>query len=150
MVLPQLSGLLVSAALGPTLAPALHAVIVPHLAIDRWSDMNAGPRVCVMPLAGLPTPYAEAVLDLVAGIPRGKAVAYGQVAEMLGEGGARQVAHAMSHFGSGVPWWRVVRADGSPAKQVRDEALRLLRRDGTPMNRRGDRVDWTRGRWLGS
>jgi alkylated DNA nucleotide flippase Atl1 len=129
--------------------PALHAVIVSHPDSHRWSDMNDNPMVSFMSLAGLPTPYAESVLDLVAGIPRGKAVAYGQVAEMLGEGGPRQVAHTMSHFGSGVPWWRVVRADGTPAREVREEALRLLRRDKTPMNSRGDRVDWKRARWQG-
>ena len=102
-----------------------------------------------MASAGLPSPYAEAVLDLVARIPRGQAVAYGQVAEMLGEGGPRQVAHAVSHFGSGVPWWRVVRADGRPAPVVREEALRLLRYDETPMNSHGDRVNWTLARWRG-
>ena len=98
---------------------------------------------------GLPSPFAEAVLDLVAGIPKGKAVAYGQIAEMLGEGGPRQVAHTMSHFGSGVPWWRVVRADGTPAPEVREEALRRLARDRTPLNGSGDRVDWSRARWRG-
>ena len=98
---------------------------------------------------GLPSPYAEAVLDLVATIPRGKALSYSDVAAMIGEGGPRQVAHTMSHFGSGVPWWRVLRADGTPAPEVRAEALTRLTADRTPMNPRGDRVDWTKARWAG-
>ena len=112
--------------------------------------MEPQPRLVGMAETGLPSPFAEAVLDLVAAIPKGKAVAYGQVAEMLGEGGPRQVAHAMSNFGSGVPWWRVVRADGTPAPAVRVEALRLLAADRTPLSIGGDRVDWKRARWLGS
>ena len=97
--------------------------------------------------ARLPTPFAEDVLDLVAQIPRGRAMSYGDVAAALGAGGPRQVGHTMSQFGSGVPWWRVVRADGTPADAVAEEALRRLRRDKTPFNAAGDRVDWSRARW---
>jgi alkylated DNA nucleotide flippase Atl1 len=97
--------------------------------------------------AGLPTPFAEDVLDLVARIPAGRAMAYGDVARALGAGGPRQVGHTMARFGSGVPWWRVVRADGTPAPQVADEALRRLRRERTPMRAAGTRVDLTRARW---
>ena len=127
---------------------ALHAAIVPHQTRSGLSDMML-PYGGQMAEVGLPSPFAEAVLDLVAGIPKGKAVAYGQIAEMLGEGGPRQVAHTMSHFGSGVPWWRVVRADGTPAPEVRVEALRRLALDRTPLNGSGDRVDWSRARWRG-
>ena len=53
------------------------------------------------------TEYVEAVLELVALIPAGTAVAYGDVAELLGAGGPRQVGSVMSHHGSsGVPSWR--------------------------------------------
>ena len=98
-------------------------------------------------MAGLPTPFAEEVLDLVARIPRGRAMSYGDVAAVLGSGGPRQVGRTMSQFGSGVPWWRVIRADGTPAEAVADEALRRLRRDRTPLTAAGDRVDWSRARW---
>jgi alkylated DNA nucleotide flippase Atl1 len=39
----------------------------------------------------------------------------------------------MSLHGSGVPWWRVVRADGRPVRGLEKPALELLRRDGTPL-----------------
>lgn len=98
---------------------------------------------------GLPSPFAERVLDLVAQIPEGKAVSYGDVAAMLGTGGPRQVGQTMARFGSGVPWWRVVRADGSPAPAVAREALARLRADDTPLVPTGDRIDWSRARWKG-
>src|ERR671911_514110 len=41
--------------------------------------------------------------------------------------------------GAGVPWWRVVRADGRPVRGLEEQALELLRRDGTPL--RDARVD---------
>ena len=50
------------------------------------------------------TEYVEAVLELVALIPAGTAVAYGDVAELLGAGGPRQVGSVMSHYGQHVPW----------------------------------------------
>lgn len=98
---------------------------------------------------GLPSPFAEQVLDLVAQIPAGKAVSYGDVAAMLGHGGPRQVGQTMARFGSGVPWWRVVRADGTPAPAVAGEALARLREDDTPLTAAGDRIDWPRARWSG-
>lgn len=98
------------------------------------------------PAGGLPTPYAEAVLDLVARIPPGRAMAYGDVAAALQRGGGpRQVGTVMARFGSGVPWHRVVRADGSPVAGLEEEALRRHRREGTPM--RGNRIDMARARW---
>ena len=93
----------------------------------------------------LPTPFAERVLDLVDQIPPGKVLAYSDIAEALGEGGARAVGTVMGRFGSGVPWFRVVRADGRVAAGHEQEALALLRVEGTPM--KGDRVDLSLARW---
>ena len=98
-----------------------------------------------MPRDALPTPFAEEVLDLVAKIPAGRVMAYSDIVDALGRGGPRQVGQAMARFGSGVPWWRVLRADGSVASANSGEQLRLLRIDRTPM--RGDRVDMSRARW---
>lgn len=74
-------------------------------------------------------------------------MAYGDVARALAEGGPRQVGAVMSHWGGGVPWHRVVRADGRPVQGLEVEALRLLRRDGTPLVADGSRVDMRRARW---
>ena len=56
----------------------------------------------------------------------------------------------MARYGDGVPWWRVVRADGRPARGLEEQALARLRAEGTPL--RGDRVDLVRARFafLGS
>ncbi len=96
---------------------------------------------------GLPTPFAEEVLDLVARIPEGRAMAYSDVAAALGSGGARAVGTVMARFGSGVPWHRVVRADGSLPAGHEAEALRRHRREGTPLAATGTRLDLSRARW---
>ena len=95
---------------------------------------------------GLPTPFAEDVLDVVASIPPGSAASYGDVARRVGRGGPRQVGTTLSRYGSGVPWWRVVRADGSPAPVLADEALRRLAAEGAPLAADGARVDLRRAR----
>jgi alkylated DNA nucleotide flippase Atl1 len=83
--------------------------------------------------------YVEAVLSAVEAIPPGRACTYSDLAELIGRGGPRQVGQVMSHHGAGVPWWRVVRADGRPARGLETEALARHRAEGTPL--RGDRVD---------
>jgi alkylated DNA nucleotide flippase Atl1 len=100
--------------------------------------------------AGLPTDFAERVLDLVDQVPPGCAVAYGDLARLVGDGGPRQVGRVMALWGGGVPWWRVVRADGRPAQGHEREALRRLRAEGAPLRSGGDRVDLARGRWDGA
>jgi alkylated DNA nucleotide flippase Atl1 len=102
----------------------------------------------VPPAEELPTLYAERVLDLVACIPAGRVMAYGDIAAALGEGGPRQVGRVMSRWGGGVPWHRVVRADGRPAQCHQGEALALLRRERAPMRPDGDRLDMRRARWV--
>ena len=59
-----------------------------------------------------PEAYVEAVLSIVERIPPGRASTYGLIAEAVGRGGPRQVGRVMAMYGGGVPWWRVVRADG--------------------------------------
>jgi alkylated DNA nucleotide flippase Atl1 len=97
--------------------------------------------------SGLPTPFAEEVLDVVSAVPPGRAASYGDVARMVGRGGPRQVGTVLGRFGSGVPWWRVVRADGTPAPALAREALRRLRGEGVPLTPDGTRVDLDRARW---
>jgi alkylated DNA nucleotide flippase Atl1 len=99
-------------------------------------------------LIGLPTPFAEVVLDLVDRIPPGRVMAYGDVAAALAAGGPRAVGTVMARFGSGVPWHRVVRSDGSPPAGHEVEALRRHRAEGTPMSASGTRIDMGRARWM--
>lgn len=96
--------------------------------------------------------FAERVLDLVAQIPTGRVLAYGDVSRRLGEGGARNVGTVMSRYGSDVPWWRVIRADGRPPQGLEREAVEHWRAEGTPMVRglvEGGRADMARARWEG-
>ncbi|WP_312180893.1 MGMT family protein [Arthrobacter sp.] len=58
--------------------------------------------------------YQEAVLATAELIPPGKVLAYGDIAEILGFGGPRQVGAVLARCGSSVPWWRVLRASGEP------------------------------------
>lgn len=96
--------------------------------------------------------YVEAVLDLVGQIPSGRATTYGVLAETLrertGRGGARLVGTVMARYGGGVPWWRVVRADGGMAEEVRSRALVHWRAESIPLRRTDPpRVDLYRAGW---
>jgi alkylated DNA nucleotide flippase Atl1 len=94
------------------------------------------------------TPFAESVLGVVERIPRGRVMSYGDVAEYLGAGGPRAVGTVLSRYGGGVPWHRVVRADGTPNPAHPAEAAALLRRERVAF--RGERVDMRAARWDGT
>ena len=95
------------------------------------------------------TPYARRVLDTVARIPPGKVMTYGDVAEMMGEGGPRAVGAVMRLHGNEVHWERVVMSDGRPSPSCTELACELLVDVGTPMTPDGSRVDLVRARWDG-
>lgn len=84
--------------------------------------------------------YAEAVLALVEQVPPGRVTTYGAVADLLGRGGPRQVGNVMASQGGGVPWWRVIRADGTVPPHLGPEALQEWWAEGTPLRPSG-RVD---------
>ncbi|PRY01992.1 MGMT family protein [Allonocardiopsis opalescens] len=96
-----------------------------------------------------PDEFAERVLDLVERIPPGRVMSYGDVAEYLGAGGPRQVGRVMALWGGAVPWWRVIRADGSPPPGHEVRAVRAYRAEGTPLRPGGVRVDMRGARWDG-
>jgi alkylated DNA nucleotide flippase Atl1 len=97
----------------------------------------------------LPTPFAERVLDLVATIPPGRVLTYGDVAERLGSRAPRAVGTTLARFGGGVPWWRVVRAGGFLAPGHEASATQHLLAEGVDVipNAAGPRVDLNRHRW---
>jgi methylated-DNA-protein-cysteine methyltransferase related protein len=80
------------------------------------------------------TSAADAVMRRVCAIPPGFVRSYGDVSP-----GAPRFTGSVLHAceDPGVPWHRVVRADGSLAKGERQRAL--LEAEGVPF--RGDRVD---------
>lgn len=81
------------------------------------------------------TPFAKAVYKIVAKIPKGKTMTYGQVAKKAGKpGAARAVGTIMAHnYRPGIPCHRVVRADGRVGDYNRGGQARkaeLLREEG--------------------
>lgn len=82
--------------------------------------------------------FVEAVLAVVADIPPGRVMTYGDVAATIGSRAARGVGQVMAYYGSHVPWWRVIRASGHPAQGHEAEALRYLEAEGAPLIRTAD------------
>jgi alkylated DNA nucleotide flippase Atl1 len=90
--------------------------------------------------------YVERVLSLVEQVPPGRVTTYGLIAEAVG-GGPRQVGSVMARAGGGVPWWRVVRADGSLPASHQGEARQEYLAEGTPMRPSGA-IDIKQAVWL--
>ncbi|WP_148572673.1 MGMT family protein [Nocardioides caldifontis] len=90
--------------------------------------------------------YVEAVLSLVERVPPGRVTTYGAIAERVGRGGPRSVGRVMSLHGGGVPWWRVVRADGSLPEFKDPTPLEEYRVEGTPLTP-SNRPDMRRAFW---
>jgi methylated-DNA-protein-cysteine methyltransferase-like protein len=79
------------------------------------------------------TPWLQQVAAAVKGIPRGKTASYAQVALMAGKpGAARAVVRALREL-EGVPWWRVVKSDGTVAKEMMPEQAPKLRAEGVEL-----------------
>jgi alkylated DNA nucleotide flippase Atl1 len=91
-----------------------------------------------------PADVDEAVFDVVEQIPPGRVTTYGTIGRLIGIG-PRRVARALSQGGGAVPWWRVLRADGTVAEPVRTRQLELLAGEGVPA--RDGRVDLAAVRW---
>lgn len=96
------------------------------------------------------TPFNEQVYAIVEKIPFGRVVSYGQIAWMLGRPrGARLVGWAMRNCPEGLPWQRVVKADGTIADGGHPEIRRaLLEAEGVPFLPDG-RVDIKSCLWNG-
>jgi alkylated DNA nucleotide flippase Atl1 len=78
------------------------------------------------------------VLRRIREVPEGFVRAYGDVSP----GAPRFAGTVLAYTDEDVPWWRIVRADGSLAKGARQRAL--LEAEGVPF--RGERVDMRRAR----
>ena len=76
---------------------------------------------------------AARVLERIRSTPPGFVRAYGDVSP----GAPRFAGTVLHRTDEDVPWWRIVRADGSLAKGERQRAL--LEAEGVPF--RGERVD---------
>ena len=77
------------------------------------------------------TPLQERFRAAVADLAPGEVVSYGEVARRAGRpGAARAVGGFLAEHGADLPWWRVVRADGTLAAHKRREQHRRLRAEG--------------------
>lgn len=72
----------------------------------------------------------ERVREVVAGIPAGQVLSYGQVAARAGLRSARQVGRILALDSDDLPWHRVLRADGWCAPHLAGEQLARLRAEG--------------------
>jgi alkylated DNA nucleotide flippase Atl1 len=93
------------------------------------------------------------VLAVVRRIPSGRVLTYGDVAALAeGEATARDVGQVLLRHGEGegIPWWRVLRADGTPPPHLLDRQLALLRSEGVPLAPSGAAVDLHAARWKAS
>ncbi len=80
-----------------------------------------------------PSDFVEHVLEVVSAIPPGRVMTYGDVAATLGSGGARAVGTVLAHYGSSVPWWRVVRSGGLAPRAHEVKAHAHYVAEGTPL-----------------
>ena len=80
----------------------------------------------------------EAIVERIRDIPRGHVQTYGDIDPIA----PRLVGRVLATTHDDLPWFRVVRADGTIPKGERQR--NLLIEDGVPM--RGERVDLERAR----
>lgn len=85
------------------------------------------------------SPLQERFRVVIADLAVGEVVSYGEVARRAGRrGAARAVGAFLAEHGGDLPWWRVVRADGTLADHKVREQSRRLRDEGVEV--RGGRV----------
>lgn len=77
--------------------------------------------------------FTSAVREIIAAIPAGRVMAYGEVAAVLGSRAARRVGRILATDAEGLPWWRVVRADGLPPRGLAERALPHYTAERTPL-----------------
>ena len=74
--------------------------------------------------------FESCVIDVLKRLQPGEVATYGEVAEEAGFPGAARAVGNLHARGEGLPWWRVIRADGSLAAQNRAEQARRLAAEG--------------------
>jgi methylated-DNA-protein-cysteine methyltransferase-like protein len=126
---------------------------MPGRAEGEEPELPALGDVAALRLAG-ELGWRAAVEAVTRQIPAGQVLSYGDVAAVLGAPrAARQVGYALAALSPAacaeVPWWRVLRTDGSIALQgdpVRGDAqAAALRAEGVRVE--GHRVDMAAVRW---
>ena len=76
------------------------------------------------------TEFADRVVALVSALAEGEVVTYGELALEAGRPGAARAVGNIMATARGLPWWRVVRADGRLVPGHEAEQARRLRAEG--------------------
>ncbi|MGA8255920.1 MAG: MGMT family protein [Nocardioides sp.] len=90
--------------------------------------------------------FVERVLLIVEAVPRGRVTTYGAIAAVVGSG-PRVIGSVLARHGGPVPWWRVVRADGTLPPSHHDDARASYLAEGTPLRHGGRAVDIATAFW---
>lgn len=114
--------------------------------------MQAIGRIEAMKRSRVPRTY-DLIWETVRLVPRGKVASYGEIAREAGlPGQARLVGYALHALpgSSGVPWHRVINAQGrvsfAPGSDAFRAQCRLLRREGIVV--KGGSIDMRKYAWL--
>lgn len=84
-----------------------------------------------MPFPTDPEAVDEAVYRALEAVPAGRVTSYGKVAALLGLTSPRRPAAAMTRAPDGLPWWRMVRSDGTLPAALRLRAEPHWDEEGT-------------------
>jgi methylated-DNA-protein-cysteine methyltransferase related protein len=93
------------------------------------------------------TDFERRVIGVIVALGEGEVVSYGDVAHDAGyPGRARAVGALLARSGAELPWWRVVRSDGTLAAPPAADQAAALRAEGVTL-RAGRVVAAPRGRF---
>ena len=81
------------------------------------------------------TQFEQQVIGRIRRLKPGEVASYGEIAEEAGFPGAARAVGAVLARSSGLPWWRVVRADGRLVAPNEKEQARRLKKEGVTVVR---------------
>ncbi|MGH9198198.1 MAG: MGMT family protein, partial [Acidimicrobiia bacterium] len=82
--------------------------------------------------------FEAEIIRVIKRLRRGQLASYGEIAEEAGFPGAARAVGGVLSRNDGLPWWRVLRADGRLVSPNQKEQARLLKKEGVRIDR--DRV----------
>jgi methylated-DNA-protein-cysteine methyltransferase related protein len=84
-----------------------------------------------------PRAFADRVAEVVARLEPGEVVTYGEVARQAGYPGAARAVGGVLRARDGLPWWRVVAANGRLVPGLEREHARRLAAEGVALTGSG-------------
>lgn len=82
--------------------------------------------------------FDAAASEVIAALRPGEVASYGEIAVRAGYPGAARAVGRLLSRGDGLPWWRVVRSDGTLTSGSPSRQAALLREEGVAV--RGTRI----------